>query len=93
MYVIISSAHNIYNKFSKLLQLLHILYLTITYNYASTFERMKVISNKVIIKILQGGTGVVINVISWVRSQVCRHSPPHVWLLNHDRIVSTCVLR
>ena len=30
MYVIISSAHNIYNKFSKLLQL-H----TITYNYAS----------------------------------------------------------
>ena len=32
----------------------------------------------IIIKILQGGTGVVvINVIAWVRSQVCRHSPPH----------------
>ena len=57
--------------------LLHIYTLTITYNYASTFERMKAISNKVIIKILQGGTGVVINVIAWVRSQVCRHSPPH----------------
>ena len=31
----------------------------------------------VIIKIFQGGTGVVFNVIAWVRSQVCRHSPPH----------------
>ena len=32
----------------------------------------------IIIKILQGGTGVVvINVFAWVRSQVCRHSPPH----------------
>ena len=31
----------------------------------------------IIIKIFQGRTGVVFNVIVWVRSQVCRHSPPH----------------
>ena len=31
----------------------------------------------IIIKIFQGGTGVVFDVIEWVRSQLCRHSPPH----------------
>ena len=30
------------------------------------------------------------NVIAWVRSQVCRHSPRMV--LNHDRIAGTYVL-
>ena len=45
-----------------------------------------------VIKIFQGGTGVVFNVIAWVRSQVCRHSPRPAWLLNHDRIADTYVL-